>query len=299
MRHYSDSQELEQRFKGKKESMRQSQTTFSVVSCGTWTMEDARWNYFDVPHLNYVHTQVAGNEIFSTDNCTASKIIQKVWRFSATGFMAQCEKSEGLFHYIGVIAGFRIYVETSITHEPNESCVAETKVITTYRIESNRILRPLHSVVRRLLSSNYAKLMSEDLPMRERRAELRKLGFRFSSEGSYGYRRSMKIAENNLLRSRTSTISISFDALTEDWFDSIEGGLPIISSRRAGSEVFTVTRICPHEGGPICHKDGKWTCEWHGRTVRPKRLEDEVALNDEPDASPAGYKIELVRKGVD
>ena len=101
--------------------------------------------------------------------------------------MAQCEVSPGHFIYSGLTIGFLIRVETKIFEEQVEQGHVETRVSTNYVVESNIFLRPFHFLVRIALRRNYQILMSEDLPMRERRGLLRRRGFLFRKDGAYGY----------------------------------------------------------------------------------------------------------------
>ena len=67
----------------------------------------------------------------------------------------------------------------------------KTKVKTSYAVGSKGVFKYLHKVIERMILKNYKTLMSEDIPMRERRGELRKCGHKFYSD----YQTSFKFTE--------------------------------------------------------------------------------------------------------
>ena len=151
---------------------------------------------------------------------------------------------------------------------------------TNYAIGSRWYLRFLHPVVQRLITKNYRQLMSEDLPMRERRGDLREWGYAYRTDGPpHSFAATLHILEENMVVKRDmatpapETIATAQleSARTHDLFTtrSDHWGLRL---RVADNTLQVFARMCPHEGAclddqPIERNTVK--CPWHGRLLRP------------------------------
>lgn len=252
------------------------------VSTGEWSADDAIWNYLDVPHLNYVHSAVDGIELFADEFSTSSLLVQKAFGFKALGVMSQTFREKNSFLYAGTVAMFTIVVETTISENYDESGLKCASAETIYMVVSGKLLRPLHALVHRVLSRNYAVLMSEDLPMREHRGRLRQSGFNFLRDGKYGYKQSKMIAETNVgWPDKFTEIVICPEDLSAEWLILKEEAVNLLAVRKIDETIEAVSLICSHEGGPICFVDGNPKCSWHGRTAKAFQTRiDELKLGE-------------------
>lgn len=244
---------------------------------GDYEPFDAEWNYKDIPHLAEVHHAVDGVVIASETDHTSSIFLQQVGPFRVPLIVYIGDGSESCAVYVGSAGPFVILVETSWKQVGE----MRTRVTTTYEIFSSKALRFLHSVVHRLMSRNYDVLMTADLPMRDQRGRLRKLGYRFTGDTSgYGFRESSNVHVRNIIAPRllqNPTIGVRLSDLPEG--RSVCGGVGEdgIVVERTESTFVVYPRICDHEGADLScavKQEKGLRCPWHGRTVRPIAVVD-------------------------
>ena len=246
---------------------------------GRWLPADALWNYLDVPHLNYVHTAVSGEEFYSSDAASVSVFEQRVFGLRVQAVTAIVRRSDELVEYVTSLPFVRIAVATKIAGA-NGQCQVET----VYTVTSSFLLRPLHGLVHWALARNYRLLMSEDLPMREQRERLRARGVRFARDvEGYGFEASKRVRENNVIPAHgdPETISLSSLGLEQgEWSRFVlSNGLEILVSMSDDDEMLVLPGVCPHEGAALgsateCSdsENCQIRCPWHGRVFRPLTL---------------------------
>ena len=154
----------------------------------------------------------------------------------------------------------------------------KTTVTTRYNIGYPRWLFFAVPVLRWLVTRNYHVLMEADLPMRERRGALRKLGYDFRRKGeTYGYLETTAIYDSNVVPPAASAgqeHTADYQSALGDLMRGHVGdeGLLGLTLTRAGDQVTVWPRTCPHEGAALDHKncsEGKIRCPWHGREFTP------------------------------
>lgn len=242
-----------------------------VESTGSWTVEDAAWNYFDVPHLDVVHTQVESEALFRGHRATAAVIRQRVGPLKFGALLVVYEVPSGIA-YSSTVGPFILLVDSSWRANDGGGCT----VTTCYRVLAPRGLGWLLPLVHRLLRRNYEILMSEDLPMRERRAELRRRGYRFDTDGEQpSFVRSCEVRKNRVvapdLAQHTWTIMLDqVDQRGEVLLGTDDmTGVRVIP---AETELLVFPRICRHEGACLDQtvpRNGLLTCPWHARVEGP------------------------------
>ena len=263
---------------------------FSLKSEVRCHPSDSDWNYKDLVHVKYVHENVGTDYALIGDDYLAALAFQKVFglkipitiiNYSKT-FHSQIYQMSWLF--------FTLIVETSA----KEYKPGWTRVTTDYNIGSPRIFSFLRPIVRWMLERNYNTLMAADIPMRERRGQLRSWGYRFNGEHpSHSFERSLDISVENVITPRENnndhtSIELSVKEILPADGEYLHGrddhlGVQII---RSGNMISVYPRLCPHEGAsldkknfwvrshrreiPMLGQKGyKIMCPWHGRLFEP------------------------------
>jgi hypothetical protein len=227
--------------------------TFSVSSTGTYSLEDADWNYKDVPHLNIVHTKVRAIIGSMEDDVITTINLQKVFGIPLPVTLVNYASSPTAQTYFTTLGPYILVVHTKYDSvAENRTCVT-----TVYNIAAAPLASFAFPLLRRILRSNYRTLMSEDLPMRERRGELRSRGFRFKSDGrARTFTETTDLLHENILppeRNTVRTESIPLEALSADGSSILVGpdddrGVRLI---RSGENVLVMPRMCSHEGASL------------------------------------------------
>jgi len=250
-----------------------SVSTFSVSSTGNYALADADWNYKDVPHLNVVHTQVRAllgtvdDEVITTINL--QKILGMAWPLTLVNY-ASSDTAQTYFTSLGP---FVLVVHTQYDAlGPNQ-----TKVTTTYNVAATGFMRLAFPFIRRVLTKNYKQLMLEDLPMRDRRGQLRARGFRFNSDGrARTFPETMNLLVDNVVapeRAKVRTESVPLEQLARNGTVFVgpddDRGVRLV---KQGEELLVMPRFCAHEGAGLdCAevKNGRLSCPWHGKNILP------------------------------
>jgi nitrite reductase/ring-hydroxylating ferredoxin subunit len=246
---------------------------FSLESEGDYAVDDADFNYKDVPHLNYVHKLVEGVPSVIGDDFSASLFVQRVFglRIPLCATIYESSKAPLVQTYYVSWLWFVLIIETRyVAVAPNR-----TKVMTTYNLGTPPLLRWVFPIVRHALTKNYKDLMSGDIPMRERRGYLRTRGFSFKKDAeTYGFRETLKIQATRVVPPRSSDKSarhiVDVSQLANDGAVVLIGepdhlGLQM---QRRGMQVRIFPRLCMHEGACLDQKiiaGDEIGCPWHGR----------------------------------
>jgi len=239
---------------------------------GEFDPSDVDWNYRDIPHLNFIHTEVEGALALATDEISSTIFLQKIGPLKVVLTAVLVSDNDAKQFYFTSVGPFILLVETS-WRKIDEN---HTEVSTHYFVGSPKFLRATHPLIHKVLARNYRILMSEDLPMREQRGNLRKRGYSFRQDlEGHSYSDSIQIARNNLKHPQFDQTQIKINHTTvgetpvEHWDES---GIRSVVVRRYGSEVMISPAICPHEGasldGANC-SDNNLECPWHGRLIKP------------------------------
>lgn len=251
----------------KKEGLRFSE--FSLVTEGNYSRDDSDWNYKDVPHLHHVHRLAEAYPLVIGQDVICNINLQRIlgiW-FPIALIIYEMEKYKQV--YATTLLMFVLVVETTMEEPAPLKAVTTTK----YSIGYPRWAFFLVPAMRWLIKRNYAVLMEDDVPMRERRGELRKLDYGFKRKGeTYGYVETVNIFENNVVPpadlplEQSANYQTAFGASPECFVG--DAGLMGLKLTRSGDAVTVWPRTCPHEGAALNHEKcstGKIHCPWHGR----------------------------------
>lgn len=245
---------------------------FSLTSSGSWRAIDAEWNYMDVPHLNVVHSQADAETLFYTEETTSAVLKQRVGPLSLGAILTIYRTGPDSLAYASSVGPIIMIVESR--WRDTENGVAS--VTTTYRIFTPRGLGFLAPLVQKLLTRNYRILMSEDLPLRERKGSLRLRGYSFGhDEVGHGFLASQDIRTSNVRAPHHPAYEwvLNRDQLTDESEhllgpDDLSG----IRVKVQGASLVFLPRICVHEGacldGVVFSPRGL-PCPWHGRLEKP------------------------------
>lgn len=246
----------------------------TLESFGDYTPRDAEWNYSDVPHLNYVHTKANAESFAIEDQFISSLVLQDFLFFKKIPILVNNFHNKPDHHtYCFQLFFFFIIVETCYFRENNK-----TFVRTRYRIFTKPLFKLLHYFVKLSLKKNYKILMSEDIPMREQKAKLRRKGYKFATDEDYliGYKQTVNINIDNLIpppdikTGKTYTFNLS-ELENSKAFRLSNGKNELILSV-SDDKILVFPGYCPHEGAilemsiPHCQTV---TCPWHGRACKP------------------------------
>jgi hypothetical protein len=244
---------------------------------GWYSPRDSEWNYSDIPHLNFIHTRVAGITLKASKKHISNIFLQRIGPFEIPASVSISHRTRDIHSYIMTILNIAIEVETR--HEGiGSGCVTTTQ----YNFYYKGFLGLLICLLARYSTRrNYSILMSEDMPMRTQRGKLRRKGVLFAHDKLelIGFSDTLNIAADNVdcrgaipekyaYRFRTSSIPGSVDI--ESCWLRVEWNNDFIRIYPA---------ICPHEGAPLTQNIGETVsdhaecnagiiCPWHGRKVK-------------------------------
>jgi hypothetical protein len=251
--------------------------SFALVHEGDYTVDDADWNYKDVPHLHYIHQLVEAHPAAMDDKFIATLNIQKVlgMRLPLTIFNYESGVNEQT--YFTSFAFFVLVIRTCYESLGELRC----RVTTTYSFGAPPWMLFLFPLIKWILKRNYADLMSGDIPMRTRRGQLRAWGARFIKPGpSYSFQDTTNIAKKNVIfpsevaREKGQPV---VPTLTEELIEVPGGDMERFLGR---SDEFGI-RVIASEGyivgfpragacldGPRL-ANGQVQCPWHGKRILP------------------------------
>jgi nitrite reductase/ring-hydroxylating ferredoxin subunit len=171
---------------------------------------------------------------------------------------------------------FFVLVVETVYHE---AAPGRTRVETTYSVGTTRWLRWCFPVIRWLITRNYRDLMSQDVPMRLRRGQLRQWGYAFEGDGStHSFEKTMDVSVANV---RPPADASPWPETSLSLERDLPAGREILLGRsdhlglrvvREGEKILVFPRMCPHEGANLdvsrCAGQSI-ACQWHGRQFKP------------------------------
>lgn len=244
----------------------------TMVHEGEYHPSDADWNYKDIPHLNELHNQVEGIATAVGDDIITTVFMQRLGPLRIPLTVVNYAVDRNSQMYYTTVGPFCLVIKTEWV-SINSS---HTRVETCYNLGSLKVFRFLHRIIHKLLSKNYQILMSEDVPMRERRGLLRANGFSFTRDLiGYSFIDTLNTSKKNLIYPSSSqpfSLSVSVSQLPVGRSligSNTDNGLRI---ERTQDSLLIFDRLCAHEGASLDESDlerGCLRCPWHGRTIHP------------------------------
>jgi len=263
-------------------------TKLSLEQEGQFSTHDADWNYKDIPHLNEVHKQVEGVPVVIEHDLISNFFLQRIGPLRVPLSVTNYSTSSNSQVYYTSAFFFVLIIETKWTSID----LSTTRVVTTYRIGSQRFWRWSHPLISFLLRKNYKVLMSADVPMRLQRGKLRSRGLSFRGDtDGYSFLNTLNIHQDNLVLPSAESQLRSNSVLSSDLSESMSHtfigsddhlGIQI---RRADGGMYAFPRVCPHEGAPLDeaqfagHNRTSIRCPWHGRRIAGVQLKDGESID--------------------
>jgi nitrite reductase/ring-hydroxylating ferredoxin subunit len=261
---------------------------------GEYLPTDVDWNNKDTLHLNHVHTWVRDVTFVLDRDVQSTVSLQRV--LGATFPLVLTHYDNGPNHQTHVVA---LLAWTIVTrHEFVPVSATRTRAVTSYSVGGNRFWMAFFPVIRWTIRRNYRRLMSEDVPLRERRGVLRSWGYTFRGDGPEprDLRASMPVTADNVLLPEAPGPA-HFDPVP---IARLSEGTPVLVGRsdhlglrleRHGHRVLALPRLCPHEGAALDDAEVDadcLRCPWHGRRLPGAVLDlDE----DEPRAATTWHRL--------
>lgn len=222
-------------------------------------VRDLDWNHMDQQHRPCIHNAFQGAIRLATGPDFALSLTKlKVLGFGWSFLLADIRLGPGLFCQSFTL--FNLFYVHQVQRFTSGGMEMEWKIV------SHPLLKFLHGFISRYYLRVNKVQNNQDVPIRIRRAELRKKGYRFETD------------EPNFLNSNSATNNVIFPKLQQSYhfsimqlplegFQKVEvGPISLLISRKGDQEISVWTEICPHEGGPLegaklC--GNKLQCPWH------------------------------------
>lgn len=278
--------------------------TLRLQTEGEYLPTDVDWNNKDVPHLNEVHSLVNDITCVVERNMQASISLQKVVGLTNPLILVHYDAEPNhQTHFATLLAWTMVTDHEFITLSPTR-----TRAVTTYTVCGSRFWMLFWPLIRALLRRNYRQLMSEDVPLRERRGRLRSWGYTFRGDGELrDIRASLNIHAHNVFAPDPPVADPPTFAPVP--LTRLRDGQPAFVGRsdhlglrleRDGSTVSAFARMCPHEGADmdgVAVERGCQTCPWHGRVLEPLAVLD--LEQPRPTADTNWHHLEVVDGAID
>lgn len=248
---------------------------FKAESIGYFLPEDSDWNYKDVVHSNFVHQGQGNVQACALEDVTGSINLLRFPFFGISIPLVSIMYEQSRFNqvYLSSFGPFILLCDTTSEKISSD----QTKVTTSYAICSRGIFKYFHKIIEKIVLKNYNTLMSEDIPMRNRRGELRRCGHKFYSDikSTFSFTEQINRANVYLDQNINSEINIKkSEILSSRSGDKIGENLGILSffvtEENDKKKIWPTT--CAHEGASLtskCIKNDKIYCPWHNRITNP------------------------------
>ena len=248
---------------------------FESETIGDYLPEDSDWNYKDVAHAKFVHSNVSSLQAFVLDDFSGSINLQKLPFFGLSIPIVTLNYEQSKFNqmYFFSIGPYIVIVNT--VSEKIDS--HKTKVKTSYAIGSKGLFKFLHKIIGKILLKNNKLLMLEDSPMRNRKGELRKCGHKFYSDSQSSFKFTEQINRANVYLDQNTESEIFIkksSLLSSKEGDKVGQNSGILSFFITDDD--NIKKIwpttCSHEGAYLtskCINNGKIFCPWHNKIIKP------------------------------
>ncbi len=223
--------------------------------------QDLAWNHMDQMHRPLVHnTYLEASRIARGRNFALS--LTKMTPFSLLVPVMDVQLGPDLFYQSFTLFSLvHVLCLNRMVPEPDGRCLQRTE----WYITSHWLFKFLHPLVHRRFRRLVEFQNAQDIPIRDRRQQLRERGYRFGSDDpDYLSSNSLELAVRPPRLEGTHRIDVS--AVGAALEQKMAGPIELLI-RRSGGTVEVWPGVCPHEGGPLlCGKleAGRIECPWHG-----------------------------------
>ncbi len=278
---------------------------FSKMVLSTETpgaVPDLDWNYKDILHAENVHNQVRAVPALIEGESIQHIFIQKVLGIKLPLCVAGYTAAPNSLTYYTTWFFVALVIETF--YEQVKSNLVRAK--TEYHIGTPPWLVWVAPIVSWILKRNYTNLMLGDIPMRQRRGQLRDWGYTFQQDSKpYTFEKTTELNFQNVilpiqLPESDSAITIKVDTLEEGCkkFLGQSNHLGLYFTRRKDQILF-YQRMCMHEGASLDEAkcvDTNIKCPWHGKLIQPLAVLN--ILNSQKQVATTRYHEIKLHSGV-
>jgi len=234
--------------------------TFTIGHDSPHAVADWDWNQRDLPHIPHIHGGFRLVPLVVGDDLASGLFVQKLLGFSLPLGVTYHHASASTRVYTTTLGPLALVVEASL-----EAIATGSRVTTVYSLGIRPALRLILPAAEWFLRRNYAQVRDEDEPLRVRRTELRRWGYRFDDHGSY--QRSLDLSTGKIKHPNVSPqrVELTLGDVLVGRADHL--GLRVISTPDAW---LVFPRMCEHQGASLdtCALQGSTlTCPWHGRQI--------------------------------
>jgi len=247
---------------------------FTMTEEGNFSLEDVDWNYRDLLHIPFWH-KIDCTVAHAEDNQSTAFWMTKFLGFTLPMMLLSYRPTPN--SHSGMTAFFFFVVVSHDTFE--EIGPRRTRTTSRYSIGFPRWLKWLSPLIVMYFKAFCKRLAKEDIPLRERRCELRKLGYTFLSDDlNSGFEKSMNLNLKNVVPPKQlpdqNEFELSLDKIfskSNTYFLGINDiyGLRLIKDNE---KIHIFPRMCDHEGFSLdkssCIKN-RLQCPIHGKYHRP------------------------------
>lgn len=246
----------------------------SLSSKGEYSFRDSEWNYSDIPHLEHIHSKVDSFSVQISEEFIGNIFIQQIGPIKIPAMVFIQHRDLHSHEYLMSILNIIIYVKTShIDKGFNKSSTN-----TVYQFFFNGFTgRVVAYLARYATKKNYAILMSEDMPMRVQRGELRAKGIKFIKDNSLdkiGFQSTLDLSNKNVDGKDCKEFKKPFiySFKMQGCLDTVYDESHQLFAKISHNEISLYPAICQHEGAPLLDKKCKSIaekCPWHGLNIIP------------------------------
>lgn len=246
-------------------------TSASVFTEGRYTPEDAIWNYKDaMAHIPHIHHLVQNVPVHNHRDSLASVFVQRIFGLRFPIVVYDYEATQHTQTAISALFFFVLVIH-NVCEEVSPGI---TRVTTHYHVGATRPFCWLAPLVIWTLKRNYQVLTSTDIPLRERRGQLRSWGYDFVVSD---YLTAEDIRNDNVqlpANSKAPSGELDLNGMQHGevrlWGQrSDHYGLRFL---REQNSLLVHSRMCSHEGAALdeapCPRE-QVQCPWHGRALKP------------------------------
>ncbi len=239
---------------------------------GRYTSKDSDWNYKDVPHLNIVHESIQSVQPVVSNSYVGSINLTKlpIFGIEIPIVVVNYEFDEYDQIYYSSFGPFLIVVNTKSKDKPGG-----VEVESRFAVVNKPLFNFLVPLILKVIKKNNDVLMSEDMPMRCRKADLRAINHDFyNPDKTYSFDFTEEIYRANAyIKEGKSSIKISIDSIINNNKEAVIGeqeGIMSFFTTNKDQKILLWPTTCPHEGAKLsskCMVNQRILCPWHHRRI--------------------------------
>lgn len=225
-----------------------------------YLLQDLEWNSMDQHHRPHVHnTYQECARLFLSEAVTVSVTKAGPWPFFV--MLTDIRLKPGFYYQSYTILGLW-YVHCVQYAVPKDGRLYQR---VDFHVLSHWFFKFMHKpILKRLIDIN-EKLNKEDFPIRRRRLDLRKKGYRFCTDDP-NFLNSNSLTDNVIVPFAESAGRFPLKQFSSEVRKISVGPIDLLVKTDDGRSFLVWPEACPHEGGPLAEAklcDKALVCPWH------------------------------------